>query len=62
MKYIDLGHWLIKSAKWVDTYYSNLQKRSVRPNVKPGEFSKKLAKTPPEIAESMEQIFNDFKK
>ena len=62
MKYSDLRYWLTESAKWVDSYYSNLSKRPVRPNITPGEFTKKLTKEPPKIAEPIEKIFTDFKE
>lgn len=62
MKYSDLRYWLTESAKWVDSYYSNLSRRPVRPNITPGEFTKKLTKKPPEIGEPIEKIFTDFKE
>ena len=61
MKYHELGYWLTESAKWVDYYYSTLSKRSVRPNLSPGDFTKKLSLSPPEKAQSVKAVFEDFK-
>jgi aromatic-L-amino-acid decarboxylase len=61
MKYHELGYWLTESAKWVDHYYSTLSKRPVRPNIAPGDFTKKLSLSPPEKAQSVKTVFEDFK-
>ena len=61
MKYHELGYWLTESAKWVDHYYSTLSKRPVRPNLSPGDFTKKLSLSPPEKAQSVKAVFEDFK-
>ena len=61
MKYHELGYWLTESAKWVDHYYSTLSKRPVRPNLSPGDFTKKISLSPPEKAQSVKAVFEDFK-
>jgi len=62
MKYKDLGSWLTEAAKWTDSYYSTIRDQPVRPNLSPGDFTKELSPSPPEQAEGIEVVFNDFKR
>ncbi len=60
MKYEELPEWSAKAAEWAAEYHATLRDRPVRPNVKPGEFAKKIPASPPELAEEMSEIFSDF--
>lgn len=55
----DFGH---KFVDWVVDYLDEVEKFPVRPPVKPGDIRKQLPSTAPAQGESMETIFEDFKK
>ena len=61
MNYSDLKEWSKTAADWADEYYAGLRDRPVRPDVKPGDLLAKLPTTPPEGAQAIEDIFEDFK-
>jgi aromatic-L-amino-acid decarboxylase len=46
---------------WMADYMDQVETYPVRAQVKPGEIAARLPTAPPEAAESMEQIFADFK-
>ena len=60
MKYEDLEAWSIKAAQWAAEYHRTLRDRPVRPEVHPGDFAQQIPATPPESAESVETVFEDF--
>lgn len=60
MKYDDLPEWSAKAAKWAAEYHQNLRERPVRASARPGEFAAKIEKSPPEEAEDVQAVFNDF--
>jgi aromatic-L-amino-acid decarboxylase len=60
MKYDELTEWTEKAAKWAAEYHATLRERPVRPNVKPGDFARKIPKSPPQSPEEVAQIFDDF--
>ncbi|MDD8026300.1 MAG: pyridoxal-dependent decarboxylase [Acidobacteriota bacterium] len=47
---------------WIADYLETIEKRPVRAVVSPGEIAARLPAEPPEKAERMEEIFNDFNK
>lgn len=47
---------------WIADYYREIEKYPVKSNVKPKEIFNKIPDTPPEICESFDTIFNDFKE
>ncbi len=61
MNYSDLKHWSKRAADWADTYYQGLRNRPVRSKSQPGDTLAQLPKAPPEQAEPIETIFEDFK-
>ena len=61
MDYSDLKKWSKTAADWADDYYESLADRPVRPDIQPGEILAKLPETPPESAQSIDDIFADFK-
>ena len=62
MQYSELGHWLKKSAQWVDDYYQKLAHRPIRPSQSPGEFAALLPASPPQKAEPVGDIMADFER
>jgi aromatic-L-amino-acid/L-tryptophan decarboxylase len=51
------GHELID---WIASYYENIEKLPVKPNVEPYQIFNNLTQTPPEKGEAFEDIFSDF--
>jgi len=62
MEYKDLEYWSQQAGQWTQEYYSKIGQQPVLSQVKPGEIKAKLHDSPPENPESMETIFEDFKK
>jgi len=62
VQYSELGHWLKKSAQWVDDYYQKLAHRPIRPSQSPGEFAALLPASPPQKAEPVGDIMADFER
>ncbi len=58
---IDFGTWSHAAADWSTQYMDSIAQQPVRAQCAPGDISKQIAPSPPETAESMEVIFNDFK-
>jgi len=47
---------------WLADYFENIEQYPVKPDVRPGDIIKQLPKSPPEMGEQMEDIFQDFKE
>jgi len=62
MKLNEYGDWAKKIADWSVDYLSTLRDRPVRAQTKPGDILQQLATTPPEQGETMDAIFDDFKR
>ncbi len=60
MKYEELPEWSAKAAEWAAKYHAELRDRPVRPNMKPGEFGAQIPACPPNLPESISEIFDDF--
>lgn len=60
MKYSDYGKWTARATVWIEEYFAKLRDTAVRAQTKPGEIAARLPKAPPEKAESMDTIFDDF--
>ncbi len=56
----DYRHWSHKAADWGADYLESLDKRPVRPRVKPGAIASQIASAAPETGEAMDAIFEDF--
>jgi aromatic-L-amino-acid decarboxylase len=54
------GLWAKRIADWTVDYLSTLRDRPVRAQTRPGDILRQLPASPPESAETMEQIFADF--
>ena len=52
--------WMMYAANWAADYRDNLRRYPVRPNITPGSLANKLAKSPPETPDTMEDIVADF--
>lgn len=55
-------HWSAKAADWGADYRNSVADRPVRARTRPGEIAASIAKSPPELPESMETIFADFER
>lgn len=55
-----LRHWSKRAADWAADYHAGLRERPVRAPLVPGAIAAQLAPAPPETAEPMAQIFDDF--
>lgn len=62
MNYDDLRTWSKRAADWAHGYQTNLRDRPIRAPLVPGAIAKKLPPSPPETAEPIEQIFEDFER
>jgi aromatic-L-amino-acid/L-tryptophan decarboxylase len=60
MQYEDLLDWTNTAARWADKYYRTLRDRAVRAELGGPSLIEKLPEHPPEVAESMQAIFEDF--
>jgi len=60
VRYEDLAAWSAIIAKWSSEYYEGLRDRPVRANVPLGDIAAQIEAAPPDSAESMELIFEDF--
>ncbi len=58
----DFRKWAVKAAEWGVDYRARLREMPVRPPVQPGEIAAKIAPSPPEHAETFEQVFADFER
>ncbi len=62
MKYSDLPKWSKLAGEWAAEYHAGLSEMPVKANVEPGEFESRIPSSAPESPESMEEIFDDFKR
>ena len=62
MKYSDLPKWSKLAGEWAAEYHAGLSEMPVKANVEPGEFESRIPSSAPESPESMEDIFDDFKR
>ena len=62
MKYSDLPKWSKLAGEWAAKYHAGLPELPVKANVEPGEFASRIPNSAPENPESMEEIFDDFKR
>ena len=56
----EFNHWLKKAADWSAEYRANVADYPVRSQLSPGIVSQQIDTVPPEAAQSMEAIFQDF--
>ncbi len=54
--------WSLRAAEWGAEYRRTIADRPVRARTQPGEISSFIAPSPPEQAEEMQQIFDDFEQ
>jgi len=62
MDWKDFAHWGAEASRWAAEYHETLRDRPVRAQVEPGEILAQLPAAPPEDAEGIEAIFDDFKR
>ena len=62
MQASDLQYWLERASSWSAEYRKSVGDRPVRSQVTPGQVANQLSEAPPQQAESMEQIFEDFER
>jgi aromatic-L-amino-acid/L-tryptophan decarboxylase len=60
MNHDDLNHWSKRAADWARDYHAGLRERHVRAPLDVGAIAAQLPVSPPEAAEPMETIFDDF--
>ena len=60
MKWSEFSHWGEKAARWASNYHANLRNLPVRPKSNPGDILNALPVSPPETAQAMDAIFDDF--
>lgn len=56
----DFGTWSHAAADWSTQYINTVADKPVRSMVSPGDIQAKIASSPPEQAEDMQAIFDDF--
>ncbi|WP_300071149.1 pyridoxal-dependent decarboxylase [uncultured Ruegeria sp.] len=62
MKWDEFAEWGKKVAGWTQDYHQNVGDKPVRARTEPGDVLNALPATPPEHAQPMEDIFQDFEK
>ena len=60
MDWGNFSQWGHRAADWAAEYHRTLRDRPVRPALEPGKVRDAIPDSPPEAAESMEEIFRDF--
>ena len=60
MRHDELPEWSKRAADWAAEYHGTLRDRPVRSQAAPGDIARQIAKSPPDVADSMEAIFADF--
>ena len=60
MKYSDYGAWAARATEWIEGYFDGLRARPVRAQSQPGQIAARLPQSPPEAAEPMATILDDF--
>jgi aromatic-L-amino-acid decarboxylase len=58
----EFRNWSHRASDWSADYLETLSERPVRPKLQPGEIGRLFGDTPPEQAEDMETIFQDFER
>lgn len=58
----EFREWAHRFADWMADYYDNIEKLPVKSQALPGSIAAGLPLSPPSGGESMEQIFDDFRK
>ena len=62
MDHEGLRHWSKRAADWAADYHAGLRDRPVRAPLVPGRVARQLPPGPPEAAEPMETIWEDFER
>lgn len=62
MDHEDLRAWSKRAADWAADYHAGLRDRPVRAPLMPGAISRQLPPAPPETAEPMQTIWDDFER
>ncbi len=62
MNHDDLRHWSKHAADWAHGYHRDLRLQPVRAPLVPGAISRQLPPGPPDQAEPMERIWEDFER
>ena len=62
MNHDDLRHWSKHAADWAHGYHHDLRLQPVRAPLVPGAISRQLPPGPPDQAEPMERIWEDFER
>ncbi|MAY87770.1 MAG: aspartate aminotransferase family protein [Pseudooceanicola sp.] len=62
MKWDDFPEWGARVSEWAADYHRTVGDRPVRAQVAPGDVLNALPVTPPEMAEPLEQVFQDFEQ
>lgn len=57
-----LRHWSKRAADWAADYHAGLRDRPVRAPLTPGAVARQLPPAPPDAAEPMEAIWEDFER
>ncbi|MBL4766817.1 MAG: aspartate aminotransferase family protein [Rhodobacteraceae bacterium] len=60
MKWDEFGPWGRRAADWAVDYHKNIRDLPVRAQTQPGDILNALPLSPPEHAEPIEDLFNDF--
>jgi len=56
----DLDQWGKRAVEWGVDYHRTKANKPVRAQVAPGDIARQLPERPPECAETMDAIFDDF--
>lgn len=62
MDYDELLEWSKRAAEWAHNYHTTLRERPVRAPLDRGAIAAKLKPSPPELGESIDQVFADFER
>lgn len=62
MNYSDYEKWTARATRWIGRYFATLPDQPVRAQTAPGDIAARLPQAPPEQAEPMERIFDDFER
>jgi len=59
---IDFRTWARRAADWSADHFANIRDKPVRAQVMPGDIARQIPTNPPEHAQDMAAIFDDFEK
>lgn len=62
MRWSDFPKWGTWAADWAAQYHAGLRELPVRAQTQPGEVLSALPKSPPEVAQPIEEIIKDFER